>query len=514
MLSIQNITQKPAKQEIIKMDEYLDPEEEYDLMYQEEMEAIREMEEDIVEPDFITKKSRHSLHFDEHPPPVDNAAKRTSIEIEDHSEIYPAPKKPKTKVKLSENELELGVNILDPPSSTSKTQYQPNKSIYGVTSLKFPTWNFITLNTDFGERLFVRLREPEKNSDLEIDNYGVSESFLALKEKVLKNLAEKAIKLQPENEVIEISSSELWVEQFKPKRYLELLSDEGVNRALLHWIKSWDKIVFNRELSRKPEKEKPGQFKTKYQILEEKAVEMDDDGRPRYKLALLCGPPGIGKTTLAHVIAAVAGYHVVEINASDDRSVECFRTNLQNATEMQSLSGDKKPNCLILDEIDGAPAPSIDFLIKYIHGKVGKHKKVLRRPVICVCNEPYTPALRQLRQQAYVLNFPNTSSTKLAQRLLEICRQQGMRTDLSTLALLCDKAHSDIRSCITTLNFFKNNQKRTFSSRDVSKADVGLKDMQKNLFSIWQEIFQKRVKSNGFGDNEKESYLAYHPENM
>ena len=35
--------------------------------------------------------------------------------------------------------------------------------------------------------------------------------------------------------------------------------------------------------------------------------------------SLLYGPPGLGKTTLAHVVANHAGYKVVEINASDDR---------------------------------------------------------------------------------------------------------------------------------------------------------------------------------------------------
>ena len=33
------------------------------------------------------------------------------------------------------------------------------------------------------------------------------------------------------------------------------------------------------------------------------------------QIALLCGPPGLGKTTLAHIIAKHAGYNVVEMNA-------------------------------------------------------------------------------------------------------------------------------------------------------------------------------------------------------
>lgn len=47
---------------------------------------------------------------------------------------------------------------------------------------------------------------------------------------------------------------------------------------------------------------------------------------------------------------------MVEVNASDDRSAEAFRTQLEAATQMRSvMSADPRPNCLVLDEIDGAP---------------------------------------------------------------------------------------------------------------------------------------------------------------
>ncbi|NXO99154.1 CTF18 protein, partial [Certhia brachydactyla] len=211
----------------------------------------------------------------------------------------------------------------------------------------------------------------------------------------------------------ESASHCLWVDKFSPRRYMELLSDDYTNRCLLKWLKLWDTVVFGKDKAgKKPKagpaahsslshpKEHPNKWKTKVQLTEEiLEAELDQHKRPKYKVALLCGPPGLGKTTLAHVIARHAGYNAVEMNASDDRSPEVFRARIEAATQMRSVLGcHERPNCLIIDEIDGAPAASINVLLAIIQQKDGEGEAgtgrrrrreggLLLRPIICICND-------------------------------------------------------------------------------------------------------------------------------
>ena len=54
------------------------------------------------------------------------------------------------------------------------------------------------------------------------------------------------------------------------------------------------------------------------------------------------------------------------------------------------------------------------------------------------------------------MKFPPTSSQRLVQRLSFISGQQSLKTDLTALMALCEKSGNDIRSCLSTLQFFKS----------------------------------------------------------
>ena len=81
-------------------------------------------------------------------------------------------------------------------------------------------------------------------------------------------------------------------------------------------------------------------------------------------LILLLTSAGLGKTTIAHVVARHCGYRPFEINASDDRTASALQSRIQDAVQMQSVLGKRQMNLVIVDEVDGIAG------IIILHGSV------------------------------------------------------------------------------------------------------------------------------------------------
>lgn len=68
---------------------------------------------------------------------------------------------------------------------------------------------------------------------------------------------------------------------------------------------------------------------------------------------LLSGRAGLGKTTLAGIVAKHAGYNVIEVNASDDRTGGALKGKISAAIAGNDIQNGK-PNLIVIDECDGA----------------------------------------------------------------------------------------------------------------------------------------------------------------
>ncbi|KAG5481822.1 hypothetical protein LSCM4_06898 [Leishmania orientalis] len=293
------------------------------------------------------------------------------------------------------------------------------------------------------------------------------------------------------------SGGELWATKYSPKLFREVLSDETVNLRLLQWLKSWDAYVFPDDA---PSTAKGG--------LTSAAGATAATSPPAERIAVLAGPPGVGKTTLVHVLAAHCGYEVIEVNASVERTASRLEALIKTAvsaagpapgsrvrrpmgsvaaagaavpsSDHRTPSGDKggdsgaasdaeataavlswlhtssslahhllRPKCLVIDEMDGIASSSVAVYLL---------QQQLHRPVFCLCNDLYVPSLRPLRQRcSHVYHMPPIRPQRLLARLEEIARREGATMlDSTALSELIKTSGGDVRSCLNAMQLINS----------------------------------------------------------
>ncbi|KAI0006203.1 P-loop containing nucleoside triphosphate hydrolase protein [Russula compacta] len=302
----------------------------------------------------------------------------------------------------------------------------------------------------------------------------------------------------------------LWVDRYRPKRFTDLLGDERVHREVLAWVKQWDLCVF-------------GKGKGKKRARDGEGFSEDELCRPQEKILLLSGPPGLGKTTLAHVVATQAGYNVFEINASDARSGQVVDERIRPALESGYAVGSSKPVLVVIDEIDGATGDNahgfINKLVQLTYEKTNKSrgkkkgdkgKQILRRPIICICNDLYASTLAKLRPLTRVIRFTRPADIHVVKRLRDICDIEGLRTDSRALSTLVGIALGDLRGCLNTLQFIKV-RRQDVTEQLVRSATAGMKEADANYFGVLTDLFcpmsKKRVKERGLCEADENKYV-------
>lgn len=271
----------------------------------------------------------------------------------------------------------------------------------------------------------------------------------------------------------------LWTEKYRPNKFIDLIGNEKTNAHILKWLNDWTYVVKGGKLI---DSNTYG-----------RDMNIDPLKRPRKKVLLIHGPPGIGKTTIAQCVCKQLGYEMHEINSSDERSGPAVKDKVQNAIKMRSLSG--KDVCLLLDEIDGAVGSEGGFIRVLINllqkdlkateewnsfSKLKYHKKehFIRRPIIAMCNDIGARCLDQLKPYCEVVSFKKSSKKSIKKRLKMILESEKVGPiNESLLDDLIISLDGDIRNCI---NFLQLNSKN---------LNGRIKDSEIVWFQLLKEIF-------------------------
>ena len=255
-------------------------------------------------------------------------------------------------------------------------------------------------------------------------------------------------------------STMLWADKHKPNRLEELLGNGGHIRSLKNWLDNWEGWHVKKNIPiRRP----------------------NSRINSCAKAALVSGPPGIGKSSSAALIARSMGYEVMELNASDARSKKLLQSSLSDVTQNTVLSfgtttKKKIKRLIVMDEVDGMSSGDrggIQALIAAI--------KTSKTPIICICNDAQKSSVRSLANHCLALSFARPQRGTIVKRLMDVAKKEGMNVEPNALDFLVQSTGGDIRQILNSMQMWNSgrNGSMTFGNVQARKSEIGKDEIQR-----------------------------------
>ncbi len=260
------------------------------------------------------------------------------------------------------------------------------------------------------------------------------------------------------------------VRKYEPKTYENFVGNRKIVERTREFLKSW--------IRKKPE-----------------------------KALLFVGPPGIGKTLLAYVMANEFSLQLFEINASDERSKRLLEGRLLEASQNTGLYG--RLRLILIDEVDGLSSTdrqAVPTIIKII--------KESKNPVVLTANDDYAKQVRPLRAYTEVLKFTRPDYREIFSFLRRVAVRENIEFNEDALLVLARNTSGDVRAALEDLEMLK-----PFGVYERSLGFLGTRQRSIKIFDALSRIFfsteiSKNLEVLNSLDLDKDSLIAWVEENI
>lgn len=275
--------------------------------------------------------------------------------------------------------------------------------------------------------------------------------------------------------------SRLWTTKYAPSSLNQICGNKATVEKIQRWLQKF-----------------PKNLKTGFKLA-------GADGSGVFRAVMLHGPPGIGKTTAAHLVAKLEGYDIVERNASDTRSKKLIEEGLRGVLSTNSLHGyfagdgqqveaSKKKLVLIMDEVDGMSAGD--------RGGVGALAAVCKKteiPMILICNDRKLPKMKPFDYVTFDLPFRRPTVDQIRSRIMTIAYREGLKMPAPVINALIEGSHADIRQVVNMLSTAKLDEE----AMDFDKGKQMSKSWEKHVILKPWDITQKILGGGMFAQSSK-----------
>ena len=217
----------------------------------------------------------------------------------------------------------------------------------------------------------------------------------------------------------------MWSEKYRPQNISDMIGNEESRSSIIEWFTKWKKGT---------------------------------------KPLLLVGPPGIGKTTIAYLVAKQFSYDMIGLNASDVRSKSQINEILSPVLGNNSVLGIPM---IFVDEVDG------------IHGR-GDYGgaealiEILKEPtipIVLAANSDTSDKMKSIKKVVKTISFKPIPPRLLKVYLENILKKENTNLGPGSLVKIIDKSRGDIRSMInltqSLVTGFNPQTEKSFESLNV-----------------------------------------------